>query len=231
VSIAGRRSITDRVKTWQAENEKDLEPYTLSAYFLLPDNPLDDRSYADLYDESIMLNPDQYRRSVNDTVAYYKYAAFSEKVESNDTIPNDEKVFLKRLVRNGLIIDYPGFQSQTYGITTAVKAKDILSEMEREWLKEGSFASTTDAGKGFAKLYPIWQAMGNQSIQYSSSKNPDWWLSSTQDEARYMRIMTHQVAMQIAKENPDFYYVWIGVMLRLYRDDTEALQYGATLGR
>lgn len=231
VSIAGRRSITDRVKTWQAENEKNLEPYTLSAYFLLPDNPLDDRSFADLYDESIMLNPDQYRRSVNDTVAYYKYAAFSEKVESNETIPNDEKVFLKRLVRNSLIIDYPGFQSQTYGITTAVKAKDIFAEMEREWLKEGSFASTTDAGKGFAKLYPIWQAMGNQSMKYSSSQNPDWWLSSTQDEARYMRIMTHQVAMQIAKENPDFYYVWIGVMLRLYRDDTEALEYGATLGR
>ena len=35
---------------------KDLEPYTLSAYFLLPDNPLDDRSYADLYDESIKKN-------------------------------------------------------------------------------------------------------------------------------------------------------------------------------
>ena len=231
VSIAGRRSITDRVKEWQAENEEKLGPYTLSSFFLLPDNPLDQRSFNDLYDESIMLNPDQYRRSVNDTVAYYKYAAFSQKLDENETMSNDEKVMLKRTVRNGLIIDYPGFQSQTYGLTTAVKAKDIFAEMEREWLKEGSFALTTDAGKGFEKFYPVWQAMSAQSAKYSTTNNPEWWLSSTKDEARYMRIMAHQVAMEVAKENPDFYYVWIGVMLRLYRDDTEALQFGATLGR
>lgn len=231
VSIAGRRSITDRVKTWQEENKDKLEPYTLSGFFLLPDNPLDDRSFADLYDESIMLNPDQYRRSVNDTVAYYKYAAFSQRIDKAENMTNDEKVFLKRNVRNALIIDYPGFQSATYGLTTAVKAKDIFSEMEKEWLKEGSFALTTEAGQGFAKFYPVWQAMGLQSMKYSTSQNPDWWLSSTQDNARYMRIMAHQVALEIAKEYPDFYYVWLGVMLRLYRDDTEALQFGATLGR
>ena len=231
VSIAGRRSITERVQEWQKENADKLEPYTLSGFFLLPDNPLDDRSYADLYDESIMLNPDQYRRSVNDTVAYYRYAAFSEKVEANESFDSDQKVLMKRLMRNQLIMDYPGFQSQSYGITTAVKAKDIMAEMEKEWLKEGSFALTTDAGKGFAMFWPMWQAFETESMKRSTNANPDWWLSSTQDEARYMRIIAHQMAMQVAEEHPDFYYVWLGVMLRLFRDDSEALAFGASLGK
>ena len=71
--------LLQKVQEWQKENADNTRTLHFSGFFLLPDNPLDDRSYADLYDESIMLNPDQYRRSVNDTVAYYRYAAFSKK--------------------------------------------------------------------------------------------------------------------------------------------------------
>ena len=37
-------------------------------------------------------------------------------------------------MRNQLIMDYPGFQSQSYGITTAVKVQKILL---LKWKKNG----------------------------------------------------------------------------------------------
>ena len=80
-------------------------------------------------------------------------------------------------------------------------------------------------------FWPMWQAFETESMKRSTNANPDWWLSSTQDEARYMRIIAHQMAMQVAEEHPDFYYVWLGVMLRLFRDDSEALAFGASLGK
>mgnify|MGYP003115138200 FL=1 len=124
-----------------------------------------------------------------------------------------------------MIQNLPGFQSQQYGLTTAVKAKEILAEMKDTWLNPNSFAAGTEAGKGFTEMWEVWSQLEAQSMIYSDTNNPDWWLSSEKDEARIMRVMAHQVALEVSKKYPDFYYVWMGVMLRLFRDDTEALQF------
>ena len=224
ISKEGRRFTTARSQEWADKNKDVLNQYTLSAYYLLPDNPADERSFSQLYQDSVMLTPDEYRRSVNDTIGYYKYAAFSKKVDDSE-LNSNEKVILKRIFRNSLIQDLPGFQSQQYGLTTAVKAKEILAEMKDTWLNPNSFAAGTEAGKGFTEMWQVWSQLEAQSMTLSDTNNPEWWLSSEKDEARIMRVMAHQVALEVSKKYPDFYYVWMGVMLRLFRDDTEALQF------
>ena len=40
-----------------------------------------------------------------------------------------------------------------------------------------------------------------------------------------MRIWMYNKAQQIIADNPEFWSVWNGVMLKLYRDDFEVLDY------
>jgi hypothetical protein len=53
--------------------------------------------------------------------------------------------------------------------------------------------------------------------------NPEWWLSSTDTQAKALRLGVAQIAKQIIADYPDFKYVWIGVYSRLFRDDTEIM--------
>ena len=74
-------------------------------------------------------------------------------------------------------------------------------------------------------MLPFWEEMESISKQLSPSQNPDWWLSSDNVKAKTMRIWMYNKAQQIIAEYPDFWGVWTGVMLKLYRDDQEYLDY------
>ena len=68
-----------------------------------------------------------------------------------------------------------------------------------------------------------WEEFEKVSAQLSPTKNPEWWLQSTDERAVYMRMLMNQQAQAIMIEHPDFFHVWTSVMLKLFRDDKELL--------
>jgi len=104
--------------------------------------------------------------------------------------------------------------------------------MKRVWINKtetgysvNPILADQEAAQGLAVFQPFWDEAERLSKIYSPSKNPDWWLSSTTPEARTMRVWIYNKANQIIQEYPEFYNVWQGVMLKLYRDDYEYLDY------
>ena len=222
-SKVGKQSYTDRVLEWQNKNKKILDLVPLSKYYVLPDSPYDERNYANMYDafnkgDIQTLDIDEYGRQVNDTIGYFRYTAFKEQVEAAG-LSSAEKTQVLRIYRNYLIQELPGFQ-RDYGLLNPVKAKNILEEMQQKWIQNDVILST-ESGKAFEAFDPIWREVGKISSELSPTGNPEWWLTSTDDDARALRLGVAQIAKNITEQYPDFKYVWIGVYSRLFRDDKE----------
>ncbi len=217
---------------WKQENKEiyDMLPKGTANYLNL-DNPYDERSFTELNVNRQQMSPDLYRRNVNDTIGFLRYKTYSEKVERLDA-SNEQKVLLKRFYRNALIDELPGFQTDEEGVVAQTSSITKYIEMKDKWVTKTDTGyipteslSNQDAAKGFAEMLPFWEEMENISKDFSPSRNPDWWLSSEDVKARTMRIWMYNKAQQIIAEYPEFWGVWTGVMLKLYRDDQEYLDY------
>ena len=224
-SKIGRQSFTDRVMEFQNKNKDVLKAVPLSKYYVLPDSPYDERNYSQMYDafnkgDIETLDPEQFQRQVNDTLGYFRYTAFKEQVEALDITSAEETVLL-RVYRNYLINELPGFQ-RDYGLINPVKAKVVLEEMQKKWISNDTIMST-ESGKAFAEFNPIWEEASKISAELSPTDNPEWWLSSNDNQAKALRLGVAQIAKSIIEQYPDFKYVWIGVYSRLFRDDTEVM--------
>jgi hypothetical protein len=82
-----------------------------------------------------------------------------------------------------------------------------------------------DAGKGFAEAMESWEYAETLSAQYSPTANKNWWLTSDDVRAKSLRIWMYNQANSVIEKYPEFWPVWTGVMLKLYRDDNEYLDY------
>ncbi len=222
-SKVGKQSFTDRVLEFQSENKELLENLELSKWYALPDSPYDERNYANMYEafnkgNRVTLSPEEYQRQVNDTLGYFQYTGFKEQVEAMD-LSNADEIQVLRVYRNYLIENLPGFMSD-YGSINPVKAKDVLKEMQAEWV-DNELVLKLESGKAFAEFNPIWEEAGKISESYGFSDS--WWLTSSAPEAKALRMGVAQIARGITKEYPEFKYIWIGVYSRLFRDDTELI--------
>ena len=100
-------------------------------------------------------------------------------------------------------------------------SKEILAEMIDKW-PNMDIAQTTEAGQVFVNEFlPKWYAFQEQSGYYSPSGNPDWWLSSTDPLAVWMRADFQGWANEIIPGNPDFAAIWTNIITRMFRDDKE----------
>lgn len=102
--------------------------------------------------------------------------------------------------------------------------QDIFDEMKEQWLVNPAILEL-NSGKGFAAIMQHWDYATALSTEYSSTKNPDWWLQSEDPRAKALRIYVANAANGIIEEYPEFWGVWTGVLLKLYRDDQEVLDY------
>ena len=98
----------------------------------------------------------------------------------------------------------------------------MFYEMRTKWLKNKTVMSM-DTGKGFERMLNEWVQFEEVSMQLSPTKSKDWWLTSTKEEAVFMRMLMNQLAQEIIRDYPEFYHVWTSVMLKLFRDDKELL--------
>ena len=94
--------------------------------------------------------------------------------------------------------------------------------MRLKWL-DNDLVMSLDTGKGFALMMQDWVEFEKVSAQLSPTRNPEWWLQSTDERAVYMRMLANSQAQAIIKEYPEFFHVWTSVMLKLFRDDKELL--------
>ena len=222
-SEVGRQPYSVRVQQWQKENAAIFDSLDISGYYLNIDNPFEEKSYDDIIYEKSLLSPDQYRRSVNDTIGFFRYKTFTKNLDKL-AIPSLQKTLLKRVYREELKIQLPGFQADEYGLLSPPATKDIFNEMKTQWRNNPAIMEY-DAAKGFAEAMVHWEEASRLSEQYSPTKNPDWWLTSDDVKAKGLRIWMYNKANLSIEKYPDFWPVWTGVMLKLYRDDQEYLDY------
>ena len=128
------------------------------------------------------------------------------------------------MYREELKLNLPGFQADEYGLLSPPAIKDIFNEMKTMWLINPAIMEL-DAAKGFAQAMIHWKEAEELSTLYSATQNPDWWLTSEDVRAKGLRFWLFTKANQALQYYPDFYPVWTGVMLKLYRDDQEYLDY------
>lgn len=215
---------TVRVQNFQKNNPDIFKNLKVSGYYLNIDNPYEEKSYQEILEYKNALSPDQYRRAVNDTIGFFRYKTYSQKVDGLEALSSTKKTILKRAYRNELKLALPGFQAEEYGLMNPPSVSDIFTEMREQWLTNPAILEL-DAGKGFADIMQYWQQAEILSQQYSTSSNPDWWLTSEDPRAKALRIYVYNRANGIIEQYPEFWGVWTGVMLKLYRDDQEVLDY------
>lgn len=227
-----RQPYTRASEKWKREN---LDIYEIlpkgTAYYLNVDNPFDERSFSDIVRGKQQMTPKQAQESINDTIGYLRYKTFSENVEELE-LPKVQEDILKRTYKNELVENLPGYLRDPDGTLTSSSSLEKYEEMKRVWINKtetgysvNPILADQEAAQGLAVFQPFWDEAERLSKIYSPSKNPDWWLSSTTPEARTMRVWIYNKANQIIQEYPEFYNVWQGVMLKLYRDDYEYLDY------
>jgi hypothetical protein len=227
-----RQPYTRASEKWKREN---LDIYEIlpkgTAYYLNVDNPFDERSFSDIVRGKQQMTPKQAQESINDTIGYLRYKTFSENVEELE-LPKVQEDILKRTYKNELVENLPGYLRDPDGTLTSASSLEKYEEMKRVWINKtetgysvNPILADQEAAQGLAVFQPFWDEAERLSKIYSPGKNPDWWLSSTTPEARTMRVWIYNKANQIIQEYPEFYNVWQGVMLKLYRDDYEYLDY------
>jgi hypothetical protein len=219
-SETGKQPSSVRVQKFQAENKEVFDQLKISGYYLNMDNPNEEKDYSDIVKEKSLLSPDQYQRGVNDTLGFFRYKNFTSNLEKLD-IPYKQKTIIKRMYREQLKEALPGFQADEYGLITPPSTKDVFNEMRDKW-RNIPFVMEQEAGKGFAEIMPYWEEMEKISLENGTDT---WWLTSNDTTALAMRIWMYNKAQQIIAEYPEFWGVWNGVMLKLYRDDFEVLDY------
>ena len=96
--------------------------------------------------------------------------------------------------------------------------------MQEHWTVNPSIKKL-QAAQGFNEAYIYWQQAEELSMQYSPTYSKTWWLTSDDVRAKSLRIWMYNKANGIIENNPEFWPVWTGVMLKLYRDDNEYLEY------
>ena len=221
VSKGGRKNYGYRAAKFQEENKEILKELKLTSWLVLPENPAEARATSDLIPDKTQLTPDEFRRNVNDTIGYFRYQAYQDQIK-NLGLSSTQEVIAKRWFRNELILQLPGFQEDDWGLYETVSSKDMFREMRLKWLSN-PVVMNQDTGKGFAKMLVDWEEFEKVSAALSPTKNPEWWLQSTDERAVYMRMLMNQQAQAIMIEHPDFFHVWTSVMLKLFRDDKELL--------
>ena len=114
----------------------------------------------------------------------------------------------------------PGFQ-QKGGQIKPPTSKEILAEMIKFW-PNLEIAQTTESGRTFVNEFlPMWEKNVEMSTILSPSRSPEWWLTSTDPRAVYMRANFSSWAEETIQKNPDFAAIWVNIVSRMFRDDTE----------
>lgn len=219
----GKKPSSVRVQEFQANNKEIFDTLDVSGYYLNIDNPNEEKDWHDIVREKNTLSPDQYRRNVNDTIGFFRYKTFVRKI---DEFPLEslQKTLIKRTKREALKLELPGFQADEYGLLAPPSTQDIFDEMLEHWTINPAIKEF-DSAKGFNEALVYWKEAEELSISYSPTGSDTWWLTSDDPRAKTLRIWMYNKANGIIEKNPEFWPVWTGVMLKLYRDDNEYLEY------
>ena len=213
-------------RQWIRENRDKIDNFPTTFHYLNPDNPQADRNYNEMI-QDVTKNPEKYLLGANDTVGWFRYQRFSEQVE-NAPITSKQKRALKEQARAILTDKYPGFQSN-YGIVEPTSAAIKFQEMETKWLND-KWALSTSAGAGFAEFYEdFWKPAIEQSKISSGTGSKTWWRNSKDPVALTIRARVAQGAYGVISEHPDFWNVYMNIIIRLWESDSEIMDYNSML--
>ena len=81
------------------------------------------------------------------------------------------------------------------------------------------------AAQGLPAFLKVWEEAEGLSTEESPSGTTTWWLTSKSDEALAIRVNVAREAYKIILENPEFYHIWQGIIIKMYNKDSEQLEY------
>ena len=81
------------------------------------------------------------------------------------------------------------------------------------------------SAKGLLDFIKVVEDAEEISKEYSRTDSKTWWLESTTEEAYAVRVSVAQQAYKIIEKNPDFWYIWNGVFIKLYNNDGDKLEF------
>ena len=204
------------------KNNELLTLFPKSAAYLVPDNPEAERTYSNLW-FSVTKRPDKFALQQNDSVAWFRYERLAKQIDEDTTLNYAEKVVKKRDARNALAYSNPGFLSN-YGIQTFIPAGEIWNEIRYLW-PTNTKAMQQPSAKGLLDFIKVVEDAEEISKEYSRTDSKTWWLESTTEEAYAVRVSVAQQAYKIIEKNPDFWYIWNGVFIKLYNNDGDKLEF------
>ena len=204
------------------KNNELLTLFPKSAAYLVPDNPEAERTYSNLW-FSVTKRPDKFALQQNDSVAWFRYERLAKQIDEDTTLNYAEKVVKKRDARNALAYSNPGFLSN-YGIQTFIPAGEIWNEIRYLW-PTNTKAMQQPSAQGLLDFIKVVEDAEEISKEYSRTDSKTWWLESTTEEAYAVRVSVAQQAYKIIEKNPDFWYIWNGVFIKLYNNDGDKLEF------
>ena len=215
-----------KVIQWQKDNRDVLKAAPNTAQYLMYDNPLAEQNFQDVV-ERATLNPVNYLVNANNAAGYSMYKNFKEQLETNTNLSNEEKRLMANAYNNALMDIKPGYRNE-FGQTETPSTITRFREMRDVW-RTNSFIQSTEAGQGFKYFYDnFWSEAERISVE-DYDKSTEWWRTSKTEDAMLLREQVARAAYYTIGQYPDFYPIYINVIVRLMSNDSKFMNYNTQL--
>tara|TARA_R100000742_G_C4279602_1_gene104695 strand:+ start:945 stop:6980 length:6036 start_codon:yes stop_codon:yes gene_type:complete len=220
-------SFDAKVIQWQKNNRDELKAMPNTLQFLKSDNPLAEQNWQDVV-ERATLNPRDYIPNANNASGYVMFKNFKEQLELNTNLSTKEKELMSQAFNLALMDLKPGYRNE-FGQTETPSTITRFNEMRDVW-RTNTFAQSTEAGQGFKYFYEnFWSEA--EKISVDAGYSTQWWRTSKTEDAQIIRKQVAQAAYYTIGLYPEFYPVYMNVIIRLMSNDSRFMNYNTALNK
>ena len=211
------KSLSEPGYAWEKANEDMFTQFPQTAYYVHPDDPMEDSFDYDAYVESlregsrIALKPEEWAMKSNQLAANITYERFRQSADAY-IVANGNNATTKFQVdkqlyglKEALRREHPGYGMQLAGNVQKLTLDEQLLEFDR-WTPE---MFETDAGKGVKLWLAARSTAQAEGMKLGHSR--DWWKTSSDWQAIQLRQELQTIAAATYFKYPAFAMVFTGV--------------------
>ena len=206
-----RRSVTETGTQFQARNKELFERFPLTAYFLYPDDVLDETFEMDGYIQQLRdktrvgLTTPQWLNERNDFLGRLAYEHARQMTGGRNDY---NAINWLRSTRSELRVEYPGFDATNLGLPDKISRDEVILELE-QWARHKGI-NTFAAGMGVQHYLAYREEAKARAIE--SGLSPLGFRSA--DRLRYVRDWLRVQGQGLVAKYPEFQAVWTEVFER-----------------
>ena len=218
-----RRSVTPTGVEFQQRNPQVFERHPLSAYFIYPDDPLDEEFEMDGYVQQlrdktrVQLTTPQWLTERNSFLGRVAYEHARQVAGGRNDY---NAINWLRSTRSELRVLYPGYDTENLGLAGKAPRDEVIAELEK-WPEDPAIMRTV-VGTAVAHYLRAREWAKARSIEAGLS--PTGFLSA--DRLQYVRDWLRVQGAGLVAKYPEFSAVWIEVFQReIEEPDVSADEY------